>query len=138
MPKVMVLSEETPNPQHVLDARWGDRVMLKGYDVVQLPEGTRLILYWERYDDARGRYDRELDIVDRDQQPVLYEEDMALSAVYGLNKWRLNQTIMDEVLIPPASGPLRVRIKWVAEDKRRPFLLPDRTEAFDLTIDTGR
>ena len=136
--KVMVLSEETPNPQHVLDARWGDRVMLKGYDVVQLPEGTRLILYWERYDDARGRYDRELDIVDRDQQPVLYEEDMALSAVYGLNKWRLNQTIMDEVLIPPASGPLRVRIKWVAEDKRRPFLLPDRTEALDLMIDTGR
>jgi hypothetical protein len=63
---------------------------------------------------------------------------MALSAVYGLNKWRLNQTIMDEVLIPPAEGPIRVRIKWVAEDKRRPFLLADRSEAFDLTIDTGR
>lgn len=136
--KVMVLSEETPNPQHPLDKRWGDRVKLKGYDVEQVADGTRLTLYWERYDDARGRYDRELDIVDRDELPVMYEEDMPLSAVYGLNKWRLEQTIMDEVLIPPADGPIRVRIKWVAEDKRRPFLLADRSEYFDLMIDTGR
>jgi hypothetical protein len=136
--KVMVLFEVGVAPQHALDQRWGDRVLLKGYDLEQLPEGTRLILYWERYDDARGRYDRELDIVDRNELPVMYEQDMALSAVYGLNKWRLNQTIMDEVLIPPAEGPIRVRIKWVAEDKRRPFLLPDRSEAFDLMIDTGR
>jgi len=136
--KVIVLTEDAPTPQHALDKRWGDRVQLKGYDVEQLPEGTRLILYWERFDDARGRYDRELDIVDRDALPVMYEEDMALSAVYGLNKWRLSQTIMDEVLIPPAAGPIRVRIKWVAEDKRRPFLLTDGSEAFDLMIDTGR
>jgi hypothetical protein len=136
--KVIVLSDDAPTPMHPSDARWGDRVWLKGYDVEQVPDGTRLTLYWERYDDARGRYDRELDIVDRNQDPVMYEEDMGLSAVYGLNKWRLGQTIMDEILIPPASGPLRVRIKWVAEDKRKPFLLADRSEALDLMIDTGR
>ncbi|MGE3912749.1 MAG: DUF2079 domain-containing protein, partial [Chloroflexota bacterium] len=135
--KVIVLTEEYALPQHELDIRWGDRVRLMGYDAVQLPEGTRLILYWERYDDARGRYDRELDIVDGDGLPVMYEEDMALSAVYGLNKWHIGQTIMDEVLIPPGKGPLRVRIKWVAEDKRKPFLLPDGSDKYDLMIDTG-
>lgn len=136
--KVMVLSEDAPTPMYPLDARWGDRVVLKGYDVVQVPDGTRVTLYWERYGEVRGRYDRELDVIDRDSLPVLYQEDMGLSAVYGLNKWRLGQTIMDEILIPPASGPVRTRIRWVSEDKRTPFKLPDGSDALDLTIDTGR
>lgn len=136
--KVMVLSDEAPTPTYPLDVRWGDRVRLKGYDVFHVPEGTLIILYWERYDDARGRYDRELDVVDRDSLPVMYEQDMGLSAVYGLNKWQLHQTIMDEILMPPASGPVRARIRWVSEDKRTPFRLPNGSDAFDLMIDTGR
>ena len=134
----MVLSETAPTPTHPLDARWADRIWLKGYDVEQVADGTRLTLYWERYNEARGRYDRELDAVDRDSLPVIYQEDMGLSAVYGLNKWRLGQTIMDEILMPPASGPVRVRLKWVSEDKRTPFKLADGSEALDLMIDTGR
>ena len=136
--KVMVLSEEAPTPMYAVDERWGDRVQLKGYDVEQASDGTRLILYWERYDDARGRYDRDLDVVDRNGLPVMFEEDMGLSAVYGLNKWRLGQTIMDEILIPPASGPVRVRIRWVSEDKRTPFYRSNGADGLDLTIDTGR
>ena len=66
---------------------------------MRILKGTRITLYWERYADARGRYDRELDVVDRDSLPVMYQEDMGLSAVYGLNKWRLGQTIMDEILL---------------------------------------
>jgi hypothetical protein len=136
--KVMVLSEQAPTPTYPLDARWAERIWLKGYDVEQVPGGTRITLFWERYAEARGRYDRELDVVDRDSLPVMYEEDMGLSAVYGLNKWRLGQTIMDEILMPPASGPVRVRVKWVSEDKRTPFKLADGAEALDLLIDTGR
>jgi uncharacterized membrane protein len=136
--KVMVLSETVPTPMYPLDAHWGDRVQLKGYDVAQVPEGTRVILYWERYADVRGRYDRELDVIDRDHLPVMYEEDMGLSAVYGLNKWHSGQTIMDEFLMPPAGGPVRARIRWVAEDKRTPFKLADGSDALDLMIDTGR
>lgn len=136
--KVIMLTEVAPEPMYRLDARWGERVWLKGYDVEHVSDGTRLTLHWERYDEARGRYDRDLDVVDRDGLPVMFEQDMGLSAVYGLNKWRLGQTVMDEILIPPASGPLRVRIKWVSEDKRSPFLLADGTEALYLMIDTGR
>jgi uncharacterized membrane protein len=136
--KVMVLSETVPTPMYSLDARWGDRVQLKGYDVVQVPEGTRVVLYWERYAETRGRYDRELDVIDRDSLPVMYQEDMGLSAVYGLNKWQPGQTIMDEFLMPPASGPVRARIRWVAEDKRTPFKLADGSDGLDLMIDTGR
>ena len=101
-----------------LDERWGERVWLKGYDVEQVADGTRLTLYWERFAEARGRYDRDLDVVDRDALPVMFEEDMGLSAVYGLNKWRLGQTIMDEILIPPAeragTGPDQVGLRGQA------------------------
>jgi uncharacterized membrane protein len=136
--KGIVLTEVVRTPTFPLQEQWGDRVRLKGYDVEHVADGTRLTLYWERYDDVRGRYDRDLDVVDRDILPVMFEEDMGLSAVYGLNKWPLGQTIMDEILIPPASGPLRVRIKWVSEDKRTPFKRADGSDALDLTIDTGR
>ena len=74
---------------------------------------------------ARGRYDRDLT---RDRcigATVMHEEDMALSDVYGSNKWRPGQTIMDEVLMPPASGPVTLHIAWVSQDKRSPFLLAD-------------
>ena len=137
--KVLVLSDgEAPAPMHPLDERWGERVRLKGYDVEQAADGTRVILYWERYAEARGRYDRDLDVVDRNEQPVMFEEDMGLSAVYGLNKWRLGQTIMDEILIPPVEGPVRFRVRWVSEDKRTPFLRADSSDRLELLIDTGR
>ena len=136
--KVLVLSEEAPTPMFQTDARWGERVWLRGYDVEQVAAGTRVTFYWERYAEARGRYDRDLDVVDAHQQPAMFEEDMGLSAVYGLNKWRLGQTIMDEVLIPPVAGPARVRLRWVSEEKRTPFRLPDGEDALTLYIDTGR
>jgi hypothetical protein len=136
--KVIMLTEEAPTPMFQTDARWGDRIWLRGYDVEQAADGTLVTFYWERYDTARGRYARDLDVVDVNEQPVMYEPDMGLSAVYGLNKWRLGQTVMDEVLIPPAAGPLRVRLRWVSDEKRTPFLLPDGSDALTLSIDTGR
>jgi uncharacterized membrane protein len=136
--KVMVLSDEEPTPMYPVDEHWAERLRLKGYDVVQVPEGTCVVLYWELYKETRGRYDRELQVVGRDGATVMYQEDMGLSAVYGLNKWRLGQTIMDEVLLTPASGPVRFRIRWVGEDKRTPFTLANGDDALELTIDTER
>jgi hypothetical protein len=63
---------------------------------------------------------------------------MALADVYGSNKWQPGQTIMDEILIPPSDGPVTLRVAWVAQDKRNPFLLSDGSKAFDLTIDPSR
>jgi uncharacterized membrane protein len=136
--KVLVLSDAPLTPSNALDARWADRLLLKGYDVQRTPEGTRVLLYWERYGQLRGRYDRDLTVLDQSGATLLYEEDMALSDLYGSNKWQPGQTIVDEVLVPPAAGPVTLRIAWVAQDKRSPFLLDDGSKAFDLTIDPGR
>ncbi|MDP8923439.1 MAG: DUF2079 domain-containing protein, partial [Chloroflexota bacterium] len=136
--KVLVLSDEEPRPSHPLDARYGDRLLLKGYDVERTPDGTLVRLYWERYDTLRGRYDRELTVLNQEGETVLYEFDMALSSTYGSNKWKPGQTIVDEVLVPPAEGLLTLRIGWVAQDKRRPFLLADGSEAFDLVLPGDR
>jgi len=137
--KVLVLSDgPPPTPTNALDARFGGRLLLKGYDLEQTSEGTRVVLHWERYDDLRGRYDRELTVSDASGATVLYEEDMALSQTYGSNKWKLGQTIMDEILVPPTDRPTRMRIAWVAQDKRRPFQLEDGAEAFEIVLPGGR
>ncbi|MCC6179206.1 MAG: DUF2079 domain-containing protein [Chloroflexi bacterium] len=135
--KVLALSDAEPTPTHTLDVQYDSRLRLRGYDLERVPEGIRLALYWERYGDVRGRYDREMTVLNPAGETVYYEGDMALSLVYGSNKWRLGQTVVDEVVIPPADGPLRVRIGWVAQDKRKPFRLDDGSDAFELTIDTG-
>ena len=36
-------------PMYPLDARWADRLLLKGYDVVQVARGHARHAYWERY-----------------------------------------------------------------------------------------
>src|SRR5581483_4612949 len=135
--KVLVLSDAAATPTHPLDARWADRLLLKGYDVERTTDDTRVILYWERYGQLRGRYDRDLTVQDQHGAILLYEEDMALSDVYGSNKWQPGQTIYDEVLVPPSSGPITLHIAWVSQDKRSPFRLADGAAAFDLTLDPG-
>ena len=54
---------------------------------------------------------------------------MGLSDVYGLNKWRLGQTIMDEILIPPAAGPVDAADRLGRpRTSARPFLLADGSD----------
>ena len=96
---------------------------------------SRLVLHWERYGQVRGRYDRELTVNDGRGERVLFEEDMALSAQYGSNKWSLGQTILDEIVLPNALEPLRVRVAWVAQDKRTPIRLADGAVAIELVLD---
>jgi uncharacterized membrane protein len=136
--KVLVLMDQPPEPAIPLEARYGDRLLLRGYDRLQTPDGTRLVLHWERYGPLRGRYDRDLTIFDASGARLLYEEDMALSSLYGSNKWQPGQRILDEITLPRGVGPLRLRIAWVAQDKRSPFLLADGSEAFELTVDPAR
>jgi hypothetical protein len=130
----MVLSDANPAPANPLDERWADRLLLKGYDAERTADGTRLILHWERYGQLRGRYDRDLTVTDASGATLLREDDMALSDVYGSNKWQPGQTIFDEVLIPPSTGAITLHVAWVSQDKRSPFLLADGAAAFDLTI----
>jgi hypothetical protein len=136
--KVLVLSDRVAEPTAPLDVRWGGRLRLKGYDLETSADGARLVLHWERYGQIRGRYDRDLTVLDGRGNRLLYQEDMALSATYGSNKWRTGQTILDEILLPPAAGPLRVRVAWVAQDKRKPILLDDGAEAFELVLEPYR
>ncbi len=136
--KVLVLSNQVGQPMFPLDARYGDRLLLKGYDLLPAADGSLLVLYWARYGELRGRYDRDLTVLDARGSQVLYEEDMALSSVYGSNKWRAGQTILDEIVLPASAGPLTVRVAWVAQDRRRPFLLADGSEAFELVIRQDR
>ena len=136
--KILVLADRVPEPTALLDVGWAGRLRLKGYDLETSVDGARLVLHWERYGQIRGRYDRDLTVLDGRGNSVLHEEDMALSATYGSNKWRPGQTILDEILLPPAAGPLRVRVAWVAQEKRKPIVLDDGREAFELVLEPNR
>ncbi|MBA2451033.1 MAG: DUF2079 domain-containing protein, partial [Chloroflexi bacterium] len=133
--KVMVLSNAVEPPTVSIDGRYGTRLWLKGYDLVRHGNTRRLVLHWERYGQVRGRYDRELTVIDGRGERALFEADMPLSAQYGSNKWSLGQTILDEIVLPNAPGPLRVRVAWVAQDKRTPIRLADGAEAIELVLD---
>lgn len=133
-PKVLILSNQVDAPTIALDARFGDRLLLKGYDLERTASGARLLLHWERYGELRGRYDRDLAVLDARGNRLLYQEDMPLSAQYGSNKWRFGQTILDEVALPPSAGPVTVRVAWVAQEKRKPFALQDGAEAFEFVV----
>jgi hypothetical protein len=63
---------------------------------------------------------------------------MALSALYGSNKWQPGQVIFDEIALPNVGGPLSVRVAWVAQEKRQPFRLADGSEAFEFVIPAYR
>ena len=135
--KVLVLSDRVSEPSVPVNAAYGNRLRLVGYDVEDA-DGTRLVMHWERYNQARGRYDRELTVFDGAGNRVLYQEDMPLSATHGSNKWDLGQRILDEVALPEGRGPLRVRVAWVAQDKRTPVLLADRSEALEFVVQPYR
>jgi uncharacterized membrane protein len=132
--KVLVLMDQAPEPTVPLEVRYGDRLLLKGYDLEATANGSRLIFHWERFGPLRGRYDRDLKILDARGNEVLYQKDMPLSTTYGSNKWQTGQVILDEVALPAATGPLTVQVAWVAQDKRNPFLLEDGSEAFEFVI----
>ena len=136
--KVLVLSNQVAAPAVPLEARYGDRLLLKGYDLLPTSNGPKLVLHWERYGELRGRYDRDLTLFDGRGNRLLYEEDMTLSQVYGSNKWRPGQTILDEISLPGVLGPVRARVAWVAQERRRPFLLQDGSEAFEFVFDLER
>jgi uncharacterized membrane protein len=137
-PKVLVLSDRPTEPATLLGARFGDRFLLKGYDLEATGQSRRLILHWERYAELRGRYDRDLAISDAAGHRVHYEEDMALSAIHGSNKWQPGQRIFDEIALPNVGGPLTVRVAWVAQEKRQPFRLSDGSDAFEFVIPAHR
>jgi uncharacterized membrane protein len=132
--KIFALFNNVAEPTHPLDARYGDRLWLRGYDLLHEGGRRRIVLHWERYAELRGRYDRDLTITDMSGNRLFYQEDMALSSIYGSNKWRPGQRILDEVDLPTPNGELRLRIAWVAQEKRAPFRLADGSEAFDLVV----
>jgi hypothetical protein len=132
--KVLVLMDRAPEPTVPVEVRYGDRLLLKGYDLEATANGSRLVFHWERFGPLRGRYDRDLKILDARGDEVLYQKDMPLSTTYGSNKWQSGQVILDEVALPAAAGPLTVQVAWVAQDKRSPFLLEDGSEAFEFVI----
>ncbi len=136
--KVLVLSDDVADPTVSLGARYGDRFLLKGYDPVSIDGRRRIVLHWERYAELRGRYDRDLTVLDAAGTQVHYEEDMPLSSVYGSNKWQPGQMILDEIALPDVAGPMTVRVAWVAQERRRPFRLADGSEAFEFVVPTDR
>ncbi|MFN8523814.1 MAG: DUF2079 domain-containing protein [Chloroflexota bacterium] len=133
--KIVVLLNTVADTNQPLDVRFGDRLRLLGYDTRTTRAGERIVtMQWDRYNELRGRYDRDLSVRDATGNIVLYQEDMPLSSVYGSNKWRPGQRILDEVTLPAGTGPLTLRVAWVAQEKRAPFRLADGSEAFEFDV----
>lgn len=135
--KALLLLDSVPPAHNGTGLIFDEKILLRGYDVRETDDEIELGIQWQRLDDLRGRYGRQITILDADGATVKREDDMPLSTVFGVNKWQNNQVIVDTFRIQkPTSGVAgwTARIAWITRDKQGPILISDGTRAFEIPL----
>lgn len=125
--KAILLLDTAPEPPGGRTATFDDKILLRGSAVRDTPRGIELELQWQKYQPIRGRYARQITVVDEAGRSVDKQDDMSLSSVFGLNKWLLGQVIVDTYRVRPPVGAtqLTARVAWVTRDKQGPIEVND-------------
>ena len=103
--KALLLLDKAPAPPGGSTAIFDDDIRLIGTAVRDTPRGIELEMHWEKFHAMRGRLARQITIVDDQGRMVDREDDMALSSVFGVNKWQLDQVVVDTYRIKPPRAP---------------------------------
>lgn len=135
--KALLLLDEAPSVDTPSDLTFSDNILLRGHSIRRIGDQIELELQWQKYRALRGRYARQLIVTDGQGRTLEREDDMSLSSVFGVNKWQLNQVVVDTVRIrPPASDPagLTARVAWTSRDKDTPVRVSDGTYAVEIPL----
>jgi hypothetical protein len=128
--------DKPPPPPGGETAVFDDDIQLLGTTVKDTPRGIELEMHWTKFHAMRGRLAREITVVDDQGRVVDREDDMALSSTFGVNKWQLNQVVVDTYRIkpPPGATQLTARVAWVSRDKRTPIEVDDGSRAVEIPL----
>jgi len=98
-----------PAPQHVLDARFGNRARLVGYDLrggldVRPGESLTLVLYWEALETFDRPYTVFAHLVDADDQIFGQSDQVPGDGDFPTTSWVPGEYLIDAYAIPISSG----------------------------------
>jgi hypothetical protein len=96
--------------EHVVNARFGDELLLLGYDVepgqVQPGQTIQLTLYWEALRQPTGDYTVFTHLLAPDGQLAAQQDNQPQQGMYPTNFWQAGERVQDEyVLTVPAEAP---------------------------------
>jgi uncharacterized membrane protein len=134
--KALLLLDKPPPPPGGHTAVFDDDIRLLGTTVKDTSRGIELEMHWTKFHNMRGRLAREIVVVDEHGRVIDREDDMALSSVFGVNKWQLNQVVVDTYRVkpPPGATQLTARVAWVSRDKRTPIEVDDGSRAVEIPL----
>jgi uncharacterized membrane protein len=134
--KALLLLDKPPPAPGGQTAVFDDDIRLLGTSVKNTSRGIELEMHWVKFHDMRGRLSREIIVVDEQGRVIDREDDMALSSVFGVNKWQLDQVVVDTYRIkpPPGATHLTARVAWVSRDKRTPIQVDDGSRAVEIPL----
>jgi hypothetical protein len=134
--KALLLLDKPPPAPGGETAVFDDDIQLLGTAVKNTSRGIELEMHWTKFHAMRGRLAREITVVDEQGRVVDREDDMALSSTFGVNKWQLNQVVVDTYRIkpPPGTSELTARVAWVSRDKRTPIEVDDGSRAVEIPL----
>jgi hypothetical protein len=134
--KALLLLDKPPPPPGGRTAIFDDDIRLIGTSVRNTSRGIELEMHWTKFHSMRGRLSREIVVVDEQGRVIDREDDMALSSVFGVNKWQLDQVVVDTYRIkpPPGATQLTARVAWVSRDKRTPIEVDDGSRAVEIPL----
>ncbi|MFN0070711.1 MAG: DUF2079 domain-containing protein [Chloroflexota bacterium] len=134
--KALLLLDKAPPAPGGRTATFDDDILLRGSTVRETARGIELELQWQKYQPIRGRYARQITVVDEQGRMIDRQDDMPLSSVFGLNKWQLGQVIVDTYVVrPPAGvGQLTARVAWVSRDKQTPIEVNDGSRVVEIPL----
>lgn len=105
--KVGPIIDETA-VEHVINARFGDDIILLGYDLepekAQVGETINLTLYWEAVNLPVGDYSVFTHLLDSNGQLISQQDNQPQNGMYPTNFWDAGERVQDKYVLTVVSG----------------------------------
>ncbi|KPK10972.1 MAG: hypothetical protein AMJ56_06915, partial [Anaerolineae bacterium SG8_19] len=93
-------------PDHVLDAHWGDLFDILGYDLADSADKLSITFYWQAAQPTDISYKVFVHLIDEDTGSVVTQADyIPRNWTYPTNTWQPGEIIQDTVEIPIENLP---------------------------------
>jgi hypothetical protein len=129
LPRTFELSQQVG---HRLEARFGEEIRLRGYDLAEKDDALELTLHWEAMRRPDGYYKVFVHLFDPTTGGIVAQHDaVPLNWTYPTNWWEAGEFVADRIILPMEDVPAgRYRVSVGMYD-------PDTHERLPIADDAG-
>ena len=111
--KALPRTYDAPGQPHSLHARWGQVILLPGYDLQESGESLRLTFYWQAVQRMDVSYKAFVHLVDEATGAIVVQDDAVPRRwTYPTNLWDPGEVVADTVVLPLGGvSPGRYRLQ---------------------------